>query len=198
MMRDHGVIGRHYAGGSPRSSRAPSASTTGSGASTSSPTIPSVFKKLIYEMRFDEASAWYAEFGPFYTGLQFPASELPALLEGRVPALGASGSGDTSAAAPSIVTLAPASVCAQLLGRRAEVQPEDFMTSTLRSHFADYAAFHRTAGNKVCHALGIPLIVLRSLALLAQVPLFTVAGFTVTAGRGLDRSSSRSTTSPST
>ena len=32
---------------------------------------PLVFKKLIYEMRFDEASAKFAEFGPFYTGLQF-------------------------------------------------------------------------------------------------------------------------------
>ena len=54
------------------------------------------------------------------------------------------------------------------------------MTSTLRSHFDDYAAFHRTAGNKVCHSFGIPIIVLSSLALLAQVPLFSMAGFTVT------------------
>jgi uncharacterized membrane protein YGL010W len=54
------------------------------------------------------------------------------------------------------------------------------MSSTLRSHFDEYAAFHRTAGNKVCHSVGIPLIVLSSLALLAQVPLFAMAGFTVT------------------
>jgi uncharacterized membrane protein YGL010W len=54
------------------------------------------------------------------------------------------------------------------------------MSSTLRSHFDDYGAFHRTAGNKACHALGIPLIVLSSLALLAQVPLFTTLGFTIT------------------
>jgi chlorite dismutase len=38
-------------------------------------------------MRFDEASAWYAEFGAFYTGLQFSASELPRYLEGEVPLL---------------------------------------------------------------------------------------------------------------
>ena len=37
-------------------------------------------------MRFDEASAWYAEFGPFYVGLQFSPSELPRYLEGEVPA----------------------------------------------------------------------------------------------------------------
>jgi chlorite dismutase len=48
---------------------------------------PLVFKKLIYEMRFDEASAKFAEFGPFYTGLQFSAGELGAYLNGRVPAL---------------------------------------------------------------------------------------------------------------
>jgi uncharacterized membrane protein YGL010W len=54
------------------------------------------------------------------------------------------------------------------------------MSSALRSHFDDYAAFHRTAGNKACHSFGIPIIVLSSLALLAQVPLLTVAGFTLT------------------
>ncbi len=45
------------------------------------------FKKLIYEMRFDEASAKFAEFGPFYVGLQFCSSELPAFLEGELPRL---------------------------------------------------------------------------------------------------------------
>ena len=54
------------------------------------------------------------------------------------------------------------------------------MTPTLRAHFADYAAFHGTAGNKACHYVGIPLIVLALLALLARVPLFAVGGFTVT------------------
>jgi chlorite dismutase len=49
---------------------------------------PLVFKKLIYEMRFDEASARYAAFGPFYTGVQFSIAELPEFLRGeRVPAL---------------------------------------------------------------------------------------------------------------
>jgi chlorite dismutase len=46
-----------------------------------------VFKKLIYEMRFDEASAKFAEFGPFYTGLQFAPSQLSAYLDGQVPVL---------------------------------------------------------------------------------------------------------------
>jgi chlorite dismutase len=49
---------------------------------------PLVFKKLIYEMRFDEASARYAAFGQFYTGMQFSLAELPHFLEGdAVPQL---------------------------------------------------------------------------------------------------------------
>jgi chlorite dismutase len=42
-----------------------------------------VFKKLIYEMRFDEASARYAEFGPFFTGVQFSVEDLPTFLTGE-------------------------------------------------------------------------------------------------------------------
>jgi peroxiredoxin len=37
---------------------------------------PLVFKKLIYEMRFDEVSAVYALFGAFYVGIRRPAAEL--------------------------------------------------------------------------------------------------------------------------
>ena len=54
------------------------------------------------------------------------------------------------------------------------------MTDTLRAHFADYAAFHRTAGNKACHSFGIPIIVLSLLALLARVPLVALGGFELT------------------
>jgi hydrogen peroxide-dependent heme synthase len=49
---------------------------------------PLVFKKLIYEMRFDEASARYAEFGPFVSGMQFSVDALPVFLNaGGVPHL---------------------------------------------------------------------------------------------------------------
>jgi chlorite dismutase len=49
---------------------------------------PLVFKKLIYEMRFDEASARYASFGPFLSGVQFSIEELPVYLSGSaVPQL---------------------------------------------------------------------------------------------------------------
>ena len=55
------------------------------------------------------------------------------------------------------------------------------MRPALQAHFSDYASFHRTPGNKACHYVGIPLIVLSLLALLARVPLLELGGFTVTA-----------------
>jgi chlorite dismutase len=87
MMGDHGKIARHYAG------RVTQIITGAVGFDDWEWGVdlfaddPLVFKKLIYELRFDEASAWYAEFGPFYVGLQFSASELPRYLAGEVPAL---------------------------------------------------------------------------------------------------------------
>jgi chlorite dismutase len=39
-----------------------------------------VFKKLIYEMRFDPASALYAEFGPFYLGIRRQPGDLAEML----------------------------------------------------------------------------------------------------------------------
>jgi hydrogen peroxide-dependent heme synthase len=44
------------------------------------------FKKIVYEMRFDEVSAVYGLFGKFYVGVRVKAEQLPELLEGKVPA----------------------------------------------------------------------------------------------------------------
>jgi chlorite dismutase len=87
MMRDHGAIGRHYAGKVTQIISGSIGYDDWEWGVDLFADDPVVFKKLIYEMRFDEASAWYAEFGPFYTGLQFAASGLFDFLEGRVPAL---------------------------------------------------------------------------------------------------------------
>ena len=46
---------------------------------------PLVFKKLIYEMRFDHVSAVYALFGHFYVGVRCPAANLGMLLNGELP-----------------------------------------------------------------------------------------------------------------
>ena len=45
---------------------------------------PVVFKKLIYEMRFDEVSAVYALFGQFFLGLRLPVEKLGGWLEGKL------------------------------------------------------------------------------------------------------------------
>jgi len=45
---------------------------------------PVVFKKLIYEMRFDEVSAVYALFGQFYLALRLPVEKLGEWLNGKL------------------------------------------------------------------------------------------------------------------
>jgi len=45
---------------------------------------PIVFKKLIYEMRFDQVSAVYALFGQFYLGVRLPVENLGGWLKGKL------------------------------------------------------------------------------------------------------------------
>lgn len=87
MMLEHGMIGRHYSG---RVTQIISGSIGFDDWEWGVDLFaddPLVFKKLIYEMRFDEASAVYAEFGPFFVGLQFHSKNFPGLLDGRTPSL---------------------------------------------------------------------------------------------------------------
>jgi chlorite dismutase len=49
---------------------------------------PLVFKRLVYTMRFDEASSRFGEFGRFWTGMQFSIPQLGVFLAGEAsPAL---------------------------------------------------------------------------------------------------------------
>lgn len=85
MMREHGMIGRHYAG---RVTQIISGSIGFDDWEWGVDLFaddPLVFKKLVYEMRFDEASAVYGLFGAFFVGLRFPAAQIGALLEGKTP-----------------------------------------------------------------------------------------------------------------
>jgi len=45
---------------------------------------PVTFKKLIYEMRFDEVSAVYALFGQFFIGVRLPLEKLGSWLSGKL------------------------------------------------------------------------------------------------------------------
>jgi chlorite dismutase len=87
MMREHGMIGRHYAGKIIQVISGSIGFDDWEWGVDLFAQDPLVFKKLIYEMRFDEASAKFAEFGPFYVGLQFAPAGLQRFLEGEVPML---------------------------------------------------------------------------------------------------------------
>jgi chlorite dismutase len=87
MMREHGVVGRQYAGAVTQIISGSIGFDDWEWGVDLFADDPLVFKKLIYQMRFDEASAWYAEFGAFYVGLQFSPAELPRYLEGELPEL---------------------------------------------------------------------------------------------------------------
>lgn len=87
MMREHGMIGRHYAGKVTQIISGSIGFDDWEWGVDLFADDPLVFKKLIYEMRFDEASARFAEFGPFYTGLQFVPANFAGYLKGQVPAL---------------------------------------------------------------------------------------------------------------
>ena len=82
MMHDHGMIGRRYAGEVRQIITGSIGWDDWEWGVDLFADDPLVFKKLIYEMRFDEASALYAEFGTFYVGVRLPAAELQGWLSG--------------------------------------------------------------------------------------------------------------------
>jgi chlorite dismutase len=85
MMREHGMIGRHYAGRVIQIISGSIGFDDWEWGVDLFADDPLVFKKLVYEMRFDEASAIYGLFGTFYVGLRFPTTSLATLLEGKTP-----------------------------------------------------------------------------------------------------------------
>ena len=87
MMSEHGLIGRRYAGQVTQIISGSIGFDDWEWGVDLFADNPLVFKKLVYEMRFDEASAAYGLFGTFYVGLRFPAAGLDALFAGRTPAL---------------------------------------------------------------------------------------------------------------
>ena len=86
QMHEHGMIGRRYAGEVKQIITGSIGFDDWEWGVDLFANDPLVFKKLIYEMRFDEVSAVYALFGAFYVGIRCPADELANLLEGKAPA----------------------------------------------------------------------------------------------------------------
>jgi chlorite dismutase len=85
FMRGHGVIGRKYAGQVTQVISGSVGLDDWEWGVTLFADDPLVFKKLVYEMRFDPASSRFALFGPFYTGIRFAPAALGDVLRGGVP-----------------------------------------------------------------------------------------------------------------
>ncbi|XVH32607.1 heme-binding protein [Haloferacaceae archaeon DSL9] len=86
LMSGHGDVGRKYAG----KIKQVIASSVGFDDHEWGVTLfaadPTDIKDIVYEMRFDEASSKYGEFGDFYVGRRFPPADLGAVFAGdRVP-----------------------------------------------------------------------------------------------------------------
>lgn len=76
QMHEHGMVGRRYAGEVKQIISGSIGFDDWEWGVDLFADDPLVFKKLIYEMRFDEVSADYALFGSFYVGIRCPAVEL--------------------------------------------------------------------------------------------------------------------------
>jgi len=84
LMRGHGAIGRKYAGQVVQVISGSVGLDDWEWGVTLFADDPLVFKKLVYEMRFDPASSRYALFGPFYLGIRFAPAVLPDVMRGAV------------------------------------------------------------------------------------------------------------------
>src|ERR1035441_10026796 len=84
MMHEHGMIGRRYAEQVKQIISGSIGMDDWEWGVDLFADDPVVFKKLIYEMRFDEVSAVYAKFGQFYISVRLPMEKLDGWLEGKL------------------------------------------------------------------------------------------------------------------
>jgi len=85
QMEEHGLVGRRYAGTVKQIITGSIGFDDWEWGVDLFADDPLIFKKLIYEMRFDEVSAIYALFGTFYVGVRCPATGLEELFNGKLP-----------------------------------------------------------------------------------------------------------------
>lgn len=85
QMEEHGLVGRRYAGTVRQIITGSIGFDDWEWGVDLFADDPLIFKKLIYEMRFDEVSAVYALFGKFFVGVRVPAGNLEALCKGKLP-----------------------------------------------------------------------------------------------------------------
>jgi hydrogen peroxide-dependent heme synthase len=85
QMEEHGMVGRRYAGTVKQIITGSIGFDNWEWGVDLFADDPVIFKKLIYEMRFDEVSAMYAIFGSFYVGVRVPAAKIEDLFSGKLP-----------------------------------------------------------------------------------------------------------------
>jgi hydrogen peroxide-dependent heme synthase len=84
MMHEHGLIGRRYGDQVKQIISGSIGMDDWEWGVSLFADDPVAFKKLIYEMRFDEVSAVYALFGQFFIGVRLPVEKLGAWLAGKL------------------------------------------------------------------------------------------------------------------
>ncbi len=80
LMHEHGASGRKFAGRIAQYITGSAGLDDYEWGVTLFGVHPDDLKEVVYTMRFDEASAVYADFGPFYTGMVTPVEELMSSL----------------------------------------------------------------------------------------------------------------------
>jgi chlorite dismutase len=83
QMEEHGMVGRRYAGKVQQIITGSIGLDDWEWGVDLFAAEPLVFKKLIYEMRFDQVSAEYALFGQFFIGLRVPLEKLGEWANGK-------------------------------------------------------------------------------------------------------------------
>jgi len=83
LMHEHGMIGRRFAGQVTQIISGSVGFDDWEWGVDLFADDPLVFKKLVYEMRFDESSARYAKFGPFIVAIRLAADDLQRLVFGH-------------------------------------------------------------------------------------------------------------------
>jgi len=85
QMEEHGMVGRRYAGKVQQIITGSIGFDDWEWGVDLFAAEPLVFKKLIYEMRFDQVSAEYALFGQFFLGLRVRLEKIGEWAEGKLP-----------------------------------------------------------------------------------------------------------------
>jgi len=85
QMEEHGMVGRRYAGFVKQIITGSIGFDDWEWGVDLFAAEPLVFKKLIYEMRFDQVSAEYALFGQFFLGLRVRLEKIGEWAEGKLP-----------------------------------------------------------------------------------------------------------------